>query len=468
MERVLADADGTDTTSAHPALHGIEGRTFAVQVERHVQRLRAGMIGHRPQALQAARAGAKTDGHADALNHVRTVGHATRAGVDFDERLVAGVGRYGEGAGRQVQLPQNAELAHREQRAPAIVVDQDALERFVHVVRLAGQMLEVPLDLACGRVERERRVRVERVATCAAGGLRPGLGLGGAPVDRLGHWVVGAGHPGIAPGAERHRQVAPGVAAGLPRPGNRGGLPQQAAGPTVNPCDVARLVVELGTPRQAADHDAVGHHRSAREREPGSGGAADVGVPADGARTSVEADQVRVGRGQYDDVVQDGQAAGLRRQTPAFVHGAPILPQQLTIARVERIDDVAGVGQIHDPVVHERRGLRGTRLERPRPRQLQRAHIGGRDLIERAVAPAVQRAAPVQPVRRIGVREHRIGHVSQHGHGAGRDDLRSDRSRVRGRLSPHAARWRTGTLSTGQGPQVVRDVGHVSVRDITR
>ena len=45
------------------------------------------------------------------------------------------------------------ELAHREQRAPAIVVDQDALERFVHVVRLAGQMLEVPLDSAGGRVE---------------------------------------------------------------------------------------------------------------------------------------------------------------------------------------------------------------------------------------------------------------------------------------------------------------------------
>ena len=47
--------------------------------------------------------------------------------------------------------------------------------------------------------------------------------------------------------------------------------------------------------------------------------------------------------------------------------------------------------------------------ELPAPDELQPVDVLPVDLVERTVAPAVERAPPVQPVGRIGVLQHRVG-----------------------------------------------------------
>ena len=58
---------------------------------------------------------------------------------------------------------------------PAVDVDQHALEHFVHVVRLARDVLVVPADLSGLGIDGERAVRVERVAVGAARNRAHGL-----------------------------------------------------------------------------------------------------------------------------------------------------------------------------------------------------------------------------------------------------------------------------------------------------
>ena len=75
------------------------------------------------------------------------------------------------------------------------------------------------------------------------------------------------------------------------------------------------------------------------------------------------------------------------------------------------------VHEIHDPVVHERHRLvRAAFLHRPHPRELQILHVGARDFVERAVAPALIVAAHHQPVAGIRIAQHRVGdrHVVLH------------------------------------------------------
>ena len=59
-----------------------------------------------------------------------------------------------------------------------------------------------------------------------------------------------------------------------------------------------------------------------------------------------------------DQVLVDGKAAHLRRAPESLVHLAAILPEEVARARVERLDHVARVRDIHDAVVHDRRRLR--------------------------------------------------------------------------------------------------------------
>jgi hypothetical protein len=50
---------------------------------------------------------------------------------------------------RAIELPENAELSHFEKRLAAGHIDEDALEDFIHVVRLTGKVLVIPVDLSC-------------------------------------------------------------------------------------------------------------------------------------------------------------------------------------------------------------------------------------------------------------------------------------------------------------------------------
>ena len=104
-----------------------------------------------------------------------TVGDLAGLRIHLHDVLVAEIGGADERAGRSIELPENSQLAHLEQRLASAGVDQDALEDFVHVLRLAGKVLVIPLHLSGVGIERERRVGVERVAVGAADGSGPRL-----------------------------------------------------------------------------------------------------------------------------------------------------------------------------------------------------------------------------------------------------------------------------------------------------
>ncbi len=167
------------------------------------------------------------------------------------------------GARLAIELPQDAELAHLEDRLTPAAVDQDVLEHFIHVLRLARQELVIPIDLAGIGIERQRAVGVERVAVGAAHGARPGLGLRRRPIDQIGGGIVASRNPRVAAGAECQRQVAPGVAAGLTRPRDRGRAPQLAPRVRVIGRDEAHIVLVAGAAGHAGDHVALRDNRAA-------------------------------------------------------------------------------------------------------------------------------------------------------------------------------------------------------------
>ena len=84
-------------------------------------------------------------------------------------------------------------------------------------------------------------------------------------------------------------------------------------------------------------------------------------------------------------------------------------PEQVAAGGVERVHDVAGAGEEHHALVHDRGGLLRARLHRPRPGQLELPDVVAVDLIQRAVPPSVAGPPPVQPAlgRRIG--QQRVG-----------------------------------------------------------
>ena len=134
-------------------------------------------------------------------------------------------------------------------------------------------------------------------------------------------------------------------------------------------------------------------------------------VPDDGARPRVERDDVRVDGRQVDLVVVDGEVAG-SDDAAELVRGVlvPVAPQELAGGGVERLHDAERAGDVQDAVVDE--GVRlGPALgaDGPRPDESQPVGVPRVDLVERAVAPAIERAAPVDPVRRVRIEQHGVG-----------------------------------------------------------
>ena len=328
-------------------------------------------------------------------------------------------------AGLAVELPQDAELAHREHRGPSVDVDQDPLERLVHVVRLARQVLEVPAHLAGFRIECERRARVERVRVGAAAHLGPRLGLRHAPVGEAELRVVAPGDPGVSAAAEQHRQVAPGVAARFARPRHRRRPPQLAPGVGVVAGDEAALLPEPQAAGHAGDHHTVDDQGAAAVEVP-LGSVGDLGLPDHLAGPRVERHDVRVGGVEDDLVLVDRDVAVRPAAAPRGRKLPPVLPQHVAGRRVERLHDVAGAGQVHHPFVHDGRGLLRSGLHRPRPDHPQVPDVGAVDLVQRAVTPAVLRPAPVQPALRRGIGQHRVGDRADRGRlrrrGSGEDE----------------------------------------------
>src|SRR6516225_2962837 len=79
----------------------------------------------------------------------------------------------------------------------------------------------------------------------------------------------------------------------------------------------------------------------------------------------------------------------------------PILPQEVARRRVNRLDHVTGITQVHDAVVNKRRSLVGARLHVAGPDQLQILHITLIDLLEGTVAPGLVITAMNHPIRSL-------------------------------------------------------------------
>ena len=141
----------------------------------------------------------------------------------------------------------------------------------------------------------------------------------------------------------------------------------------------------------------------------------DLRLPGQLAGRRIEGEDVIV-RAGVDDVaaVDRHVAVGLQQVRKDVLcdvlrHFAPVLPDQVARDGVDGLNDVTRVRHVEHPAVGQRRPLLAARPEGACPDHPQVADVLPVDLIERAVAPAVERPAPHQPVARRRVLQHRVG-----------------------------------------------------------
>ena len=201
-------------------------------------------------------------------------------------------------------------------------VDQRSLVDMVGIPIVAGQMLVVPDELAGIDVERERAVAVEfrrRLVGYSVGvsvvPLQPRIGnrIGNRPVEYAAFRIVGTGQ---APGrrdAPFRLDVAPAVAARLAGSGGVVELPQLLArarivrgDETAGACDAGAVADDLAV----SDDQATGMFGLGFELE-------GLCLPAQFPGFCVDRDNIAVGRGEIDHVLEDGEGLGARQVGPA-------------------------------------------------------------------------------------------------------------------------------------------------------
>src|SRR5260370_33777927 len=177
------------------------------------------MEAHRLPVMAALRAGTDLKPLADLLlQDVAAVCWFSSLGVDVGEEVLVDRFLVAEKlAGFAIDSPQDSGLADGEQQLAPVEIYQDTFDHLVHVEALAGRMLEVPLEPAGVRVERQRGTREQRLIAGlgATADTQPGFGLGHAPIGDVEPGIVAAGDPRIAARAQQIGQSAPCVAAGL-------------------------------------------------------------------------------------------------------------------------------------------------------------------------------------------------------------------------------------------------------------
>ncbi len=119
--------------------------------------------------------------------------------------------------------------------------------------------------------------------------------------------------------------------------------------------------------------------------------------------------------GSVDDLVTiDGQVPIILGQPAHHLRHVlwnipPVLPLEIAGDRVDRLHDLVGVGHIEGAAVGDRRALLGAGPKPSGPHHLQFGHRLLINLVERAVAPPVQRPAPHQPIAGRWVLQHLVG-----------------------------------------------------------
>ena len=286
------------------------------------------------------------------------------------------------------------------------------------------EVLVVPGDLPGVGVEGEGRVVVQVPQIGAADQeLRGGRRDRGPDVEQVQRGVVARHHPRPDVPALLERHPAPGLVARLARRGNGAPAPQLLAGVGVVGGDDAGVGPARGHAAAARDDLAVGDDRP-RALGGGMGPVVQhLRLPHHPAGLGVEREDVVVGAGVDDGRAVDGDVPVVLPQGVEDVvgdvvgHLAAVLPHEVAADRVDGLDDVGGVRHVEDAAVGERRALLAPVGEGARPDHAQIADVVAVDLVEGAVAPAVEGAAPHQPVARRGVLQHLVGHRHEVGRG---------------------------------------------------
>ena len=287
---------------------------------------------------------------------------------------------------------------------------QNALEGVILIPIVSGKMLKVPLDLAGVGIQGERRICVEDVATlCVSLDRSPRNGHRHADIDQVKVRIVARGNPCGASAALLVWKSSPGFTSGLPLLWDRMRAPQL----------LTRLHVVGRDPATRVDVVAAGHSGddlTVDDLGPAGvmvsdGPIPDLVLPYHVARTGVEGNQIGVVCGDEEMVaVQRGVAVDARQGCRVVDPLAAVLPDDRSVARVHRLDEVARLGQEHDTVVHQRGRLLLTRRHGPGPGQAERAHVRRVDLIERAVPPSVVGSAPHEPLTVRRAEQHVLGY----------------------------------------------------------
>ena len=387
--------------------------------ERNDQQTGTGVIAHRLPVVAAL--SARTRRHPLTRLLLQDVGAVRRrAGLRIDR--VEHVLEHGLLVAKElsvatIELPENSRFANREQQLLIADVDENALEHLVEIQRFAGRVLIMPCERAVLRPQRERRARVERIVEVrgAAACAHPWLRLRRAPIGQIEIGIVAAGDPRLAADAQVIRQFAPRLRSRLAGSRDRVEFPQLLAGCRIVPADPAAVVPVPIASDKAVDDDAFDHD--------GAGGVC-VALRAVGngrrphlfAGACVERDEPRVGCRDEHPVLVDRHVAH-RGDPSRLVRAHMVFPNELAGSRVERLDEIQRVGEIHDAVVNDGRRLVGLAfVHRPGPCELQLLDVVARDLRERTVTPALIITARHQPVAGIRAAQHLVGdrHVVLH------------------------------------------------------
>ena len=199
-------------------------------------------------------------------------------------------------------------------------------------------------------------------------------------------------------------QVAPRVATGLAGRGGDVKLPDFFACLRVVCSDEAELALCLLA-------GAVRNHLAISHQQPTGCDLAiiDLCFPAQLAGLGIEGDQESIRRAEIDHVLVDADALASRRPgRDALRIVAVVLPNQIAVGGVQRLNARSWSHYVHDAAIDDRRRFLRARRETARPCHAQLSDIAFVDLVQWTETMLIVRSADVEPVRGIRIRLHRL------------------------------------------------------------